>query len=131
MNGTGQDALRRTFEQSYAPDALERLRSRPAAERARTRAELEAFWTRLHALIAAGQTPDSAEAQALAGRLAALLHAMKAGDDAIGEGMQKSWQAFTALPAEQQPAAYRLDEAGRAWIREAMRLWGAAQGQPR
>ncbi|GGR14516.1 TipAS antibiotic-recognition domain-containing protein [Deinococcus ruber] len=90
MSETRQEAVRRTLEQSYAPDALERLHSRPAAELASTRSELEAFWTQLHALVAAGQTPDSQTAQEVAGRLAALLRDIERSDPAIGERMRNT-----------------------------------------
>lgn len=123
-----RQTLRAIARQSYSDAALRKLAGQPFTEEMHR--QYGYFYDELRRLAAEHADPGSPEAQRLAGLLLDLNARRSQGDPEVVAGMQRSWENFNALPAEQKPALYTLTEAERNFIRQACAVLHQHGGTP-
>jgi DNA-binding transcriptional MerR regulator len=113
-------------QQSYSAEARQKLAARREWTEADQRGvdeQYAALYAGVKRVVAAGQTPDSAEAQALAGQAIGLLEAFTGGDAAVAAGLQSWWDNYNQLPAEQRPFQIPLSDDEAAFLEQAKAIF--------
>ena len=77
----------------------------------------------LKRLVAEGQDPAGAEAQAVAKLQTELLAQFTRGDSEVTAGLNTWWQNFSALPEEEKPPVLPWSEGEEAFLREALKIY--------
>lgn len=109
-------------QKSYTAEASARLDARPAwteEDQRRVDEQYAALYAGVKRVVAEGQAPDSADAQALAGQAIGLLEAFTGGDPEVAAGLQNWWATYQALPAERRPFQTPLSDDETAFLEEA------------
>lgn len=88
----------------------------------------DANFAELRRLAARGENPASADAQALAQRWSELVGQFTHGDAGVSRGLRKYYEGYAALPAEQRPFNYPIDEKSQAFIDEALKIYQERKG---
>ncbi len=83
----------------------------------------------LKRLVAEGQDPAGAEAQAVAKLQTELLAQFTHGNSEVTAGLNTWWQNFSALPAEQKPPVLPWSEGEDAFLREALKIYSEQLSQ--
>lgn len=87
----------------------------------------EAAMSELRRLVAANADPAGPAAQALAREWNDLIVGFTHGDQGIERNLGKMYEAIAAMPAEQRPYPMPFDEAGGAFINQALELYREEQ----
>ncbi|MFN0073066.1 MAG: MerR family transcriptional regulator [Chloroflexota bacterium] len=126
---------RRVMEQlskdAYAPEAKDALGARPAwteEDQKRVDAQYAALYDGVKQAYAAGEAPDGARSQELAGQAIALIEAFTQGNPAVAAGLQKFWEAHQQLPREQRPVQSPLTEVESAHLERAKQVYLERRG---
>ena len=83
----------------------------------------------LKRLVAEGQDPAGAEAQAVAKLQTELLAQFTHGDSEVTAGLNTWWQNFSALPEGQKPPVLPWSEGEEAFLREALKIYSEQLSQ--
>jgi DNA-binding transcriptional MerR regulator len=97
-------------------------------DQARVSQQWDATFAELRRLVAQGADPASPEAQALAQRWSDLVGQFTHGDPGVSRGLRKYYEGFAALPAEQRPFSYPIDEQSMTFIQQALKIYSEKQG---
>ncbi len=83
----------------------------------------------LKRLVAEGQDPASAEAQALVKHQQDLIQQFTRGDAGIATGLKKWYEGYNQLPAEQAPFPRPYSKEEEAFLHNAFELYQQHEGQ--
>lgn len=124
------DEQRRTMEElsrkSYSEEARKRLEARgpwTEEDQKKVDARYNALYDGVRRLVAAGEDPASAEAQALAAESIALIEEFTGGDPEIAAGLQQFWATLKNMPEEQRPITSPLTEEEQAFLERAKAIY--------
>lgn len=124
------DEQLRTMEElsrtSYSEEARKRLEARgpwTEEDQKKVDARYNALYDGVRRLVAAGEDPASAEAQALAAESIALIEEFTGGDPEIAAGLQQFWATLKNMPEEQRPITSPLTEEEQAFLERAKAIY--------
>ncbi len=87
------------------------------------------LFAELKRLVATGQDPTSPEAQALAKEWQDLVHQFTQGDPGISAGLNKWYEGFGEIPAEQRPFSFPYGQEENTFIQKAIETYQQNHGQ--
>ena len=118
--------MKEISRKSYSESAREKLASCgewTEADQQKVDEQYNTLYAGIKRVVAEGQEPSSAEAQALAAQAVALLEAFTLNDPEIEAGLQNWWKHHAELPADQRPYQSPLSEEEAAFLEQAKEIY--------
>lgn len=123
-------AMQELSKKSYSEEALQRLQARGSwteEDQRRIDERYNALYAGVRRLVAEGGDPGSDEAQALARESIALIEEFTGGDPEIAAGLQRWWEPYHSLPADQRPFADPLTPEEQEFLERAKAIYRERQ----